>query len=171
MLAPRRLVLLAAACPLMAHASLPFAGPAFADGPYNSVLGALGSRDKAIVSQEGQFTRLFASDGATGMGRAIAPPGQPYTGVGESIRFARQGGHARTVVQAAYDEELPDVPVHLTSTLYTDGVEVAVRALQVGPCSTRSPAGMPLCRPMAACRGLGAGGRGGCTPRMSVPLS
>ena len=49
-----------------AENKLVFAGPAFADGPYNSVLGALGSGDKALLSQEGVLTRLYRSPGAQG---------------------------------------------------------------------------------------------------------
>ena len=50
----------------LATAAPSFAGPAFADGPYNSVLGALGSGDKALLSQEGVLTRLYRSPGAQG---------------------------------------------------------------------------------------------------------
>ena len=62
------LLLLLLATFAMAATSNPprFAGPSFADGPYNSVLGALGSGDKALVSQEGVLTRLYKSAGAQG---------------------------------------------------------------------------------------------------------
>jgi hypothetical protein len=103
-----------------------FAGPAFADGPYNTALGALGSKDKAIVSQEGIITRLYASEGARGMG---ARP------VGESIRIVRLGAskeeQSKPSLQAAYDEALPEAPVHLLSATYADGVTLDVRAMQV----------------------------------------
>eukprot|EP01052_Picozoa_sp_SAG31_P011323 SAG31_NODE_638_length_13329_cov_13.538095_18_plen_267_part_00 len=105
-----------------------FHSRAFADGPFNAVLGGLGSRDKAVISQEGQLTRLFASAGAAGMGRS-------FDLVGEGIRFVRHrergDSFERTSVQTAYDETVPAVPVHLTSSTYSDGVQVAVRTLQV----------------------------------------
>ena len=53
-----------------------FSGPAFADGPYNSVLGALGSGDKALLSQDGVLTRLYSSPGAQGSTSALTPANQ-----------------------------------------------------------------------------------------------
>ena len=100
----------------------PFGGPAFADGPYNSLLGALGSSDKAIISQEGIITRLYTSTGAAGMGR------RP---IGEGIRLVRRGGASRLTAHAAFDEAEPHAPVHLFSSTYSDGCTLEVRVLQL----------------------------------------
>jgi hypothetical protein len=63
---PPLLLLLAVTTDPVAAVDPMFTGPAFADGPYNSVLGALGSGDKALISQEGVLTRLYRSPGAQG---------------------------------------------------------------------------------------------------------
>eukprot|EP01047_Picozoa_sp_COSAG01_P014213 COSAG01_NODE_687_length_14245_cov_40.399548_17_plen_281_part_00 len=99
-----------------------FTGPAFDDGPYNSALGALGSRDKGILSQEGVLTRLTASDGAAGMGQ------RP---IGESIRIVRRENVSLRLLSVTFDEATPLAPVHLISSTYGDGVRLEMRVLQV----------------------------------------
>ena len=95
------------------------------------MLGALGSRDKAIVSWPGNTITplyMFASDGAKGMGRT----GKDAALTGGSIRLtvvASQSGALPPASPPVYDIATPNAPV-LLSNRARAGVNVSMRVLQ-----------------------------------------